>query len=104
MTLYSLFQALFPVGRVVATPGALALLTDTATDPRDLLARHVSGDWGDVPAEDAATNNQAVHDDNLMILSEYSVPNPGDEASGGRVWIITDAYRATTTILLPEDY
>jgi hypothetical protein len=98
------YVPLFPLGNIVGTPGALALLEDAGVNPGILLARHVSGDWGNVPAEDAATNNNAIDEDSLMILSEYAIESPGDEASGGRIWIITDAYRATTTILLPEEY
>ncbi len=48
--------ALFPLGRLVATPGALRLLAETGTTVADLLRRHQSGDWGDVPPEDAREN------------------------------------------------
>ena len=44
------------LGAVVATPGALALLSSTGTNPADLLERHASGDWGEVPPEDAREN------------------------------------------------
>ena len=54
--------ALFTLGRVVATPGALEVLNDTGTDPAALLCRHVAGDWGEVPPEDARENERSVRD------------------------------------------
>ena len=88
--------ALLSLGRVVATPGALALLTSTATNPAELLKRHVSGDWGEVPPEDARENERGLSH-GWRVLSSYPVGE-------GRVWIITEADRSVTTILLPEDY
>lgn len=85
-----------PLGRIVATPGAVALLERLQIDPRTLLVRHWKGDWGVVDEEDWETNNQAVEDD-LRVISAY-----GEEPD--RVWIITEADRSVTTILLPEEY
>ena len=51
---------LFSLGAVVATPGALVLLAGSGTDPGELLARHVSGDWGGVPRVDAAENRRSA--------------------------------------------
>ena len=90
--------ALLSLGRVVATPGALALLTSTATNPAELLERHVSGDWGEVPPEDARENGRSVRN-GWRILSSYPVGDAGE-----KVWIITEADRSSTCILLPEDY
>lgn len=87
----------FPLGRVLATPGALDLLDRTATNASDLLVRHQSGDWGDVPREDAAENEFSVTH-GLRILSSYGV------SSTERLWIITEADRSATTLLLPEEY
>ena len=53
----------FPLGRVVATPGAIAAMQEAGVAPADLLRRHVSGDWGDVPAYDAAENELSVRED-----------------------------------------
>lgn len=89
-------RLLFPLGQIVATPGALALLTETGTHPVRLLARHQTGDWGNVPPEDARENALSVKR-GFRILSSYPV---GDD----RVWIITEADRSVTTLLLPEDY
>ncbi len=91
--------ALFFLGRIVATPGALRILEEAGADITALLARHVSGDWGDVPREDAAENRRSVRH-GWRILSSYPVGNAG----AGRVWIITEADRSSTCILLPEDY
>ena len=95
---------LFPLGQVVATPGAL----DAARYPEqflELLARHVRGDWGCVDPEDAATNAEAVREGS-RILSAYPI-DPGLPCAGygdNCLWIITEADRSVTTILLPEDY
>ena len=88
--------ALFPLGRLLATPGALEVLTRGSVDGMALLGRHVQGDWGNVPPEDAAANAQAVRK-GTRILSSYNV---GDE----RLWIITEADRSVTTLLLPSEY
>lgn len=88
---------LFPLGQVVATPGALDLLRRAAVDPADLLMRHQRGDWGHVPPDDAAANTQAVVAGS-RILSSYPV------ADGQRLWILTEADRRVTTLLLPEEY
>jgi hypothetical protein len=85
-----------PLGRVVATPGALKLLMESRAHPYDLLARHAAGDWGDLCAFDRRQNEIALRE-GLRVLSSYDVP-------AGRVWIITEADRSVTTILLPEEY
>jgi hypothetical protein len=85
-----------PLGRVVATPGALKLLMETGGHPFDLLARHATGDWGELCAFDRRQNQIALRD-GYRVLSSYPV---GEKP----VWIITEADRSVTTILLPEDY
>ena len=85
-----------PLGRVVATPGALKLLSEASEDLFDYLARHATGDWGDLCAFDLRQNEIALRED-LRVLSSYPV---GREC----VWIITESDRSVTTILLPEDY
>jgi hypothetical protein len=84
-----------PLGRVVATPGALKLLSETGEDPFDFLTRHETGDWGDLCAFDRRQNELALRG-GYRVLSSYPV---GRE----RVWIITEADRSVTTILLPEE-
>ena len=85
-----------PLGKVVATPGALNLLRKSGEHPFDYLARHATGDWGALCAFDRRQNEIALID-GYRIFSSYEVP-------AGRVWIITEADRSVTTILLPEEY
>ena len=87
----------FELGLVVATPGALEVLGGLEVSPTELLERHASGDWGDIPTEDARENEYALSRD-LRILSSYPLP------TGERVWIITEADRSSTCILLPSEY
>lgn len=87
---------LFPLGQVVATPGALGLLDKEAVNASVLLQRHQSGDWGVVPEEDAQENQLAIAN-GYRILSSYPVGTD-------RIWIITEADRSSTTLLLPEEY
>ena len=85
------------LGQVVATPGALEALEDAATQPAELLARHQAGDWGEVPPEDAAENELSLKQ-GFRLLSAYTLP------TGARIWIITEADRSVTTLLLPSEY
>jgi hypothetical protein len=89
-------RAPLPLGRVVATPGALNLLLEAGGCPFDYLARHAAGDWGELCAFDRRQNEIALRE-GLRVLSSYDMPQ-------GRVWIITEADRSITTILLPEEY
>ena len=81
---------------IVATPGALELLSEAGEDPLGFLARHASGDWGDLDAHDRRENERSLRH-GWRVLSSYPV---------GRktVWIITEADRSVTNILLPEEY
>jgi hypothetical protein len=85
-----------PLGRVVATPGALKLIMEAGAHPFDYLARHATGDWGELCAFDRRQNEFALRE-GYRDLSSYDFP-------AGRVWIITEADRSITTILLPEEY
>lgn len=91
-------QQRFHHGTLVATPGALELLGELEIGPSHLLERHLQGDWGDVPKEDARENERSVKHGH-RILSSYDV---GDD--GERVWVVTEADRSSTCILLPEEY
>ncbi|MDP9880313.1 hypothetical protein J2W25_004642 [Variovorax boronicumulans] len=94
---------LFSLGRIYATPGALKLLNRHQQTATTLLARHARGDWGLVPPEDVAANDQAVRD-GFRILSSYAV---GTTTTAGRpevIWVITEADRSITTLLLPKAY
>ncbi|MGF6245538.1 hypothetical protein P3T42_007316 [Paraburkholderia sp. GAS38] len=88
----------FPMGRPVITPGAQAMLDAAGIEGVLLLARHIHGDWGDLSAEDLASNELALLT-GKRVLSSYNLPD-----GRRKVWIITEADRATTTILLPEEY
>ena len=84
----------FSPGQVVITPGALAALSDDVV--RQSLKRHLTGDWGDVDAHDAQENELSLRE-GFRLLSAY---HQGDV----KFWIITEADRSVTTILLPEEY
>lgn len=86
----------FPLGQVVATPGALAALTEAGVEPWELLQRHQSADFGDVDAHDRRENARAI-EQGYRILSAYTV-------AGTRLWVITEADRSSTCLLLPEEY
>lgn len=87
----------FSLGKLVATPGALAAFSNNAQSPLPFLKRHQSGDWGDVPEEDRRENDLSVRD-GFRILSAYRLHD------GTKFWVITEADRSVTTILLPEEY
>ncbi len=88
--------ARLPLGRVVATPGALETILGTGGDPSTYLARHAAGDWGELCAFDRRKDERSLRH-GYRVLSSYAVGE-------GRVWVITEADRSVTTILLPEEY
>ncbi len=92
-------SALFPVGRLLGTPGAEAALKEAGVPLADLLVRHLTGDWGDLDEEDRKMNDEAVANGEDRIFSAYTLP-----ATNRTVWIITEADRSATTALLPEEY
>lgn len=87
---------LFSLGVIVATPAVLAHLNKQGINAQPYLARHVGGDWGDVPPEDAKENQFSV-EQGFRILSSYNI-------AGERVWVITEADRSATTLLFPSEY
>ena len=90
-------QPLFGLGRLVATPGALELLTRAEQTPLEFLARHSRGEWGECCPEDAKENDFSVKA-GFRILSVYST------RTGEKLWIITEADRSVTTLLTPSEY
>ena len=88
---------LFELGRIVATPGALRALQKAEQLPAEFLDRHVTGDWGELDEEDKQENEFSVRN-GFRILSAYTT------AAGDKIWIITEADRSATTLLLPEEY
>jgi hypothetical protein len=89
--------ALFPLGQIVATPGALAALERAKQPPACFLVRHATGDWGELEPSDVAENEYSMPQ-GFRLLSSYRT------AAGERLWIITEADRSATTLLLPEEY
>jgi hypothetical protein len=90
-------EAKFVLGKVVGTPGALVALDAAKRGPHELLARHVRGDWGEVCEDDARENDLSVRE-GFRILSAYTL------STGVKVWVITEADRSSTCILLPGEY
>ena len=90
-------KPLFDLGQIVATPGALETLASLGIEPSTLLDRHIVGDWGDMVEEDKQENDFSV-DKYLRIFSAYII------AEDVKVWVITEADRSVTTILLPSEY
>jgi hypothetical protein len=90
-------QPAFELGQIVATPGALAALKKAGQQPGEFLTRHINRDWGDLDEEDRKENEYSL-EHGFRLLSAYKT-NAGD-----RLWIITEADRSVTTLLLPEEY
>lgn len=88
---------LFALGQVLATPGALELLETNQLTALPFVLRHVSGDWGDICAEDRQSNAEALQY-GYRLMSVYVI------SKAERLWIIAEADRSSTTLLLPEEY
>lgn len=87
---------LFQVGKVVSTPIAFIHLLNHDMHPLDFVRRHVAGDYGDICDDDILANTHALHN-GLRILSSYLI---GRE----KVYVITEADRSVTTVLLASEY
>ena len=90
-------KALFPLGQVVATPGALAEMEASGESLFSYLQRHLSGDWGEIDAHDRRENELSLRE-GFRLMSVYTLSN------GIRFWIITEADRSSTCVLLPDEY
>ena len=86
----------FALGQVVATPAVLEHLERHGVNASEYLNRHVRGDWGEVPQDDAAENEFAVTR-RLRLLSSYTI-------AGERIWVITEADRSSTCLMYPSEY
>ena len=93
-TLILTSPARFPLGQMVITAAAREALSPVTV--AEALQRHVSGDWGDVCPDDARENELALKE-GFRLLSVY-------ESAGVKFWVITEADRSATTVLLPDDY
>jgi hypothetical protein len=87
----------FELGAVVATPGAEEALTLAGQTPWVFLARHARGDWGHVSSDDWQENEFSIKN-GLRLMSVYQT------AKEETLWVITEADRSATTLLLPEEY
>jgi len=87
----------FPLGRLLATPGVLRAFTEAGESPLGYLLRHVRGDWGEIGPEDVKENEFSLSR-HLRLFSAYTL------GTGTKIWIITEADRSATTILLPSEY
>ena len=87
----------FNPGQLLSTPGALDAMMDAQQSPMNFVGRHIYGDWGDVCEEDQQTNEEAL-EHGLRLLSSYRT------TAGVKLWVITEADRSVTTILLPDEY
>ncbi|MDB5324510.1 MAG: hypothetical protein JWM57_79 [Phycisphaerales bacterium] len=85
----------FPLGRLVITQTALDVLAEE--DVRQAVVRHAAGDWGDLCAEDRQANERALSTE-ARLFSVYH------DTGGRKFYVITEADRSVTTVLLPEDY
>jgi hypothetical protein len=88
---------LFPLGRTIATPGALHALARTGTSPASLLDRHACRNWGQVGLGDWEANERDLVDGECL-LSVYQLEE------GTRLYCITEWDRSVTTLLRVEEY
>lgn len=86
-----------PLGRLIATPAALRALQLADVSAYHLVNRHARHDWGDLCEADRQQNDMAVIN-SARVLSSYTL------SKHIQVWIITEADRAVTTVLLPNEY
>ena len=89
-------ESMFALGRVTATPGALTYLERIEEQPMNLIRRHVTGDWGDLCADDIKANHQSISD-GTRILSAYIM-------NSEKLYVITEGDRSITTVLLASEY
>ena len=85
----------FPLGRVVITCRAARVIPKE--DAISALQRFARGDWGDLDCHDAAQNEQALKDGSRLLSVHHA-------SNGVTFWIVTEADRAVTTVLLPDEY
>ena len=90
-------KPLFTLGQVVATPGALTAIEASGDSLSSYLSRHRSGDWGEVDTHDRKENELSL-EQGFRLMSVYSL------STGVKIWVITEADRSSTCILLPEEY
>jgi hypothetical protein len=82
------------------TPCVQEIVVSGSLDVFSIISRHLRGDWGDLSDDDKRANDEAVKDGDLRIFSSYNHPDSSD----GKIWIITEADRSSTTLLFPSEY
>jgi len=87
----------FPLGQLVGTPGAAEAFARNKQAPTEFLRRHWRGDWGQLDEHDVQENELSLQQ-GFRLLSRYTL------ADGTAIYIITEADRSATTILLPSEY
>jgi hypothetical protein len=90
-------KPLFELGQTVATPGAIEALQKLGILASSLLDRHICGDWGDLCEDDKSENDYALSN-GCRLFSSYQL------TAAIKIWVITEADRSVTTLLLPNDY
>lgn len=88
-------DGIFATGRLCATRGLIAAVP--VTEQLAALRRHLQGDWGEVSPDDWQANEESLVN-GARLLSVYFASN------GEKFWIITEADRSSTTMLLPSEY
>ena len=89
--------ARFALGQTFITPGAIKALELTGQSAIEFLRRHMAGDWGELSDDDIKENELSL-EKGFRLLSRY------ETSKGERLWIITEADRSATTVLLPSEY
>jgi hypothetical protein len=87
----------FPLGRLFLTPGAIEALEESGQSPQEFISRHARLEQGELSDEDHRENLFSVNKA-LRIFSAYKTTR------GVKLWVITEASREATTILLPSEY
>lgn len=90
--------SLFSLGQILSSPEALDIMLAEGIDPKELLARHATGDWGDISNEEARENDLSVRTC-MPIVSSYNLPRTQQQ-----IWITTEADRTQTMFSLPQEY
>lgn len=93
-------KKLFDPGRIVATRGVINTVPPQVI--RTVVSRHLNGDWGDLCEEDKRLNEEALKSGKDRLFSHYRLDDDGGEPL--RLYVITEADRSLTTVLLPEEY
>ena len=90
-------SGLFPLGKTLITRGAMEALQDAEQSASEFLSEHQQGNWGEVDEFDWKENDSSVNS-RCRIFSAYRT------GKGVKLWVITEADRSATTVLLPEEY